>query len=222
MTNCEPVIEEEFVRLINNGEPDRLMDAFESFSSKLLDFIHTPIHWVEKHRCLVRLNAIFHVHILKTKCEITHKFLTLAISLISTMKELVIETQKKCSDALSSIRNTLRCANGQPLKWTGGTTNLYELINALVVRKCFNNGDADTADVVSVVSEAFNADIDADGCYEAKRRIKRRNGKVETKYSRKYNGPSRTYFCDDLSEGLNDNITLQEDNDGRAIKNNTK
>lgn len=124
MTNSDEIVEAEFVRLILRGELDRIKEAFEKFASHLISFIHKPIHWVEKHHCLVRLNAIFSVHTENTQCRTTLTYLALAISLIKTMKELVMETQKKCEDALSSFRSAFTLANGEPLEWTDGTCGI--------------------------------------------------------------------------------------------------
>ena len=55
MTNSDEIVEAEFVRLILRGELDRIKEAFEKFASHLISFIHKPIHWVEKHHCLVMI-----------------------------------------------------------------------------------------------------------------------------------------------------------------------
>lgn len=73
MTNSDEIVEAEFVRFILSGELDRIKEAFEKFASHLINFIHKPIHWAEKHHCLVRLNAIFSVHTEKpSAASLTH------------------------------------------------------------------------------------------------------------------------------------------------------
>lgn len=222
MTNSDTIVEAEFVQFIVNGELGRIKEAFDSFSSHLINFIHEPIHWVEKHHCLVRLNAIFHIHTLKTKCEVISAYISLALSLIQSMKELVIASQKQCTDAISSLRAGLSLPDGIKVKWTGGNGNLYELLNALQIRKCFNDGNIDTADLVPYIALVFNVDINVEGCYESKRTIKQRKGKGERTYSRRNMRPSRSYFCDDLSDTLNNNLVVQDQIDGRAAKNSTR
>lgn len=177
---------------------------------------------MEKHQCLVRLNAIFHVHTLNTTSEIVNTYISLALSLIKTMKELLMETQKKCADALNSLRAGFALPNGTEIKWTGGNGNLYELINALQIKKCFNNGNVDTNVLVPFIASVFHADINVDGCYEAKRTMKQRKGKGDKKYNRRNMRDSRAYFCDDLSDTLNDNLVAQEKTDGRIVKNSTE
>ena len=98
MTNSDEIVEAEFVRFIQSGELDKLKEAFENFASHLISFIHKPIHWVEKHHCLVRLNAIFSVHTAKTECRVTHAYLSLALSLIRTMKELLMVEKPRAID----------------------------------------------------------------------------------------------------------------------------
>lgn len=222
MTNSDTIVEAEFVQYVINGELDKIKEAFDSFSSHLISFIHKPIHWVEKHHCLVRLNAIFNLHTLHTECEVINKYISLALSLIETMKELLMEAQKKCTDALNSLRAGVTLPDGTEIKWTGGKGNLYELINALQIKKCFNNGNVDTNVLVPYIATVFHVDINVDGCYEAKRTMKQRVGKGERTYNRRNMLPSRSYFCDDLSDSLNDNLVVQEKTDGRAAKNSTK
>lgn len=142
MTNSDEIVEAEFVRFILSGELDRIKEAFEKFASHLINFIHKPIHWAEKHHCLVRLNAIFSVHTEKTECRVTHAYLSLAMSLINTMKELLMAAQKRCADALSSFRSAFTLSDGEPLEWTDGVCAIYELIQGLVTKGSFNNGRA--------------------------------------------------------------------------------
>lgn len=222
MTNSDTIVEAEFVRFIINGELDKIKEAYDSFASHLINFIHKPIHWVEKHNCLVRLKAIFYVHNLNTKCEIINIYISLALSLIESMKELLMAAQKKCTDALNSLRAGLTLPDGYEIKWTGGNGNLYELLNALQIKKCFNNGNVDTNVLVPYIASVFHADINVDGCYESKRTIKQRKGKGDKRYNRRNMNDSRAYFCDDLSDSLNDNLVAQEKTDGRIVKNSTE
>lgn len=221
MTNINTIVEAAFVRYIINDELDEIKEAFESFASHLINFIHEPVHWVEKHHCLVRLNAIFHVHTLKVKSDISHTYLSLALSLIKTMKELLIETQKASADTIRSFRSGFSTGDDTEIRWTGGNGNLYELLNALQIRKCFNNGNIETNVLVPYIASVFNVDINVDGCYESKRTMKQRKGKGDRKYNRRNMLDSRSYFCDDLSDCLNDNLVAQEKSDGRAARKST-
>lgn len=116
MTNSDTIVEAEFVQYVIKGEMDKIKEAYFSFSEHLINFIHKPVHWVEKHHCLVQLNAIFHLHTLQTKCEVINKYISLALSLIETMKELLMEAQKHCMDALTSLKEKIVCANGNDLE----------------------------------------------------------------------------------------------------------
>ena len=48
----------------------------------------------------------------------TWRRLSLALSLIRTMKELLMAAQKRCADALSSLRSAFTISDGEPLEWT--------------------------------------------------------------------------------------------------------
>lgn len=220
MTNSDEIVEAEFVRFILSGELDRIKEAFEKFASHLISFIHKPIHWVEKHHCLVRLNAIFCTHSINTECNVTNTYLSLAISLIKTMKDLLMEAQKRCADALSSFRSAFTLANGEPLEWTDGTCGIYELIQGLVTKGSFNNGRAKQEDVINFFNAALNMNLSTDGSYENGRQMKRRKGrKGMAKYDDKRNIDSRTYWTDDMRACLNDKWIRQDAaGDGRGVK----
>lgn len=220
MTNSDEIVEAEFVRFILSGELDRIKEAFEKFASHLISFIHKPIHWVEKHHCLVRLNAIFCVHTEKTECRVTHAYLSLAISLISTMKELLMAAQKRCADALSSFRSAFTLSDGEPLEWTDGICGIYELIQGLVTKGSFNNGRAKHEDVINFFNASLNMNLTLDGSYENGRQMKRRKGrKGIAKYDERRNIESRSYWTDDMRACLNDRwIRQDEAGDGRGVK----
>lgn len=220
MTNSDEIVEAEFVRFILSGELDRIKEAFEKFASHLINFIHKPIHWAEKHHCLVRLNAIFSVHTEKTECRVTHAYLSLAMSLINTMKELLMAAQKRCADALSSFRSAFTLSDGEPLEWTDGVCAIYELIQGLVTKGSFNNGRAKQEDVINFFNGSLNMNLTPEGSYENGRQMKRRKGrKGMAKYDERRNIESRSYWTDDMRACLNDKwIRQDEAGDGRGVK----
>lgn len=220
MTNSDEIVEAEFVRFILSGELDRIKEAFEKFASHLINFIHKPIHWAEKHHCLVRLNAIFSVHTEKTECRVTHAYLSLAMSLINTMKELLMAAQKRCADALSSFRSAFTLSDGEPLEWTDGVCAIYELIQGLVTKGSFNNGRAKQEDVINFFNASLNMNLTPEGSYENGRQMKRRKGrKGMAKYDERRNIESRSYWTDDMRAYLNDKwIRQDEAGDGRGVK----
>lgn len=220
MTNSDEIVEAEFVQFILSGELDRIREAFEKFASHLIKFIHKPIHWVEKHHCLVRLNAIFSVHTERTECRVTHTYLSLAISLINTMKELLMAAQKRCADALSSFRSAFTLSDGEPLEWTDGICGIYELIQGLVTKGSFNNGRAKQEDLINFFNTSLSMSLTTDGSYENGRQMKRRKGrKGMAKYDERRNIESRSYWTDDMRACLNDKwIRQDEAGDGRGVK----
>ena len=220
MTNSDEIVEAEFVRFILSGELDRIKEAFEKFASHLINFIHKPIHWAEKHHCLVRLNAIFSVHTEKTECRVTHAYLSLAMSLINTMKELLMAAQKRCADALSSFRSAFTLSDGEPLEWTDGVCAIYELIQGLVTKGSFNNGRAKQEDVINFFNASLNMNLTPEGSYENGRQMKRRKGrKGMAKYDERRNIERRSYWTDDMRACLNDKwIRQDEAGDGRGVK----
>lgn len=220
MTNSDEIVEAEFVQFIQSGELDKIKEAFDNFASRLISFIHRPIAWVEKHHCLVRLNAIFSIHTEKTECRLTHAYLSLALSLINTMRELLMAAQKRCTDALSSFRSAFTLSDGEPLEWTDGICGIYELIQGLVTKGSFNNGKAKHEDVINFFNASLNMNLTPDGSYENGRQMKRRKGrKGMAKYDERKNIESRSYWIDDMRACLNDKwIRQDEAGDGRGVK----
>lgn len=221
MQDLNDIVGAEFVRLLSKGELDAISRAFDSFSHKVIDFIHKPFNWAEKHICLVRLNAIFKVIKANgTECTETLTYLELAISLVTSMKALLLQAQGLNPDSLTSTPNPCICANGQPLAWTDGENGLYELINCLHAKGAFNNGEANIADITLAFSAMLNMNINAESCYENGRRMRMRKGKSDAPlFDLKKRIPGRDYYIWELHACINNKL-IQQDNagDGRCAR----
>lgn len=104
MSEINDIVGAEFVQLLTSGKLDAICTAFDHFTDKVISFIHKPIHWAEKHICLARLNAIFkNIEAKKSECIEMITYTTLAISLVATMKALLLQAQGLNPESLVSF-----------------------------------------------------------------------------------------------------------------------
>ena len=75
------------------------------------------------------------------------------------------------------------------LCWTGKATDLVELLYALDISDCINNGEIGVEELADTLSEIFRVEIK--NCYNVYMNMKRRKD------------DNRTYFLDKLREKLN-------------------
>lgn len=220
MSNIDEIVCAPFIQQLRREELDGIQEAFVEFSRAVINFIHKPVAWVEKHLCLVHLNSIFHIHSRNTVSEVVAHYVELAKSLITTMKGLLVKAQEQCAEALTSFSETFRCANGKPLEWTDGQNGMYEMIQGLHAKGSFNNGEADLADITNFFEAIFSLGISSDGCYENGRTMRKRKGRKDMpKYDAKKNIDSRSYWWDDCRKELNDKMIRQDAaGDGRGVK----
>ncbi len=223
MSEINDIVGAEFVQLLTTGKLDAICTAFDHFTDKVISFIHKPIHWAEKHICLARLNAIFKsIEAKKSECIEMVTYTTLAISLVATMKALLLQAQGLNPESLVSFTSQLLCANGQPLTWTDGENGLYELINGLHSKGAFNKGEATIADITMVFAAMFNINLTAEGSYETGRRMRARKGKPgKPMFNKANNIPCRDYYIDELHNSVNEKL-IEQDNLGDGRKNKKK
>lgn len=223
MENSYATIGEEFVQLLHVRELESYGTAFVEFSQKVIEFIHKPFRWTEKHSCLVRLKAALHnIKIKSETCIDTQTYAELGLSLIATMKGLLLKAQGANPDSLTSEESPFICRNGEPLTWTDGDSGLYEIINVLLAKKAFNNGNATMEDLTEAFGHMCNRNLTAESGYETGRCMRQRKGKVDNpKYSEKNNIPIRDYYLWEAHKCINDKL-IKQDAMGDARKNKKK
>lgn len=223
MENNYATIGEEFVRLLHVRELDSYGTAFIEFSQKVIEFIHKPFRWTEKHSCLVRLKAALHnIKIKSESCIDTTTYADLGLSLISTMKGLLLTAQGSNPDSLTSEESPYICRNGEPLTWTDGDSALYEVINVLLAKKAFNNGNATMEDLTGAFGHMCNRNLTAEGGYETGRCMRQRKGKADNpQYKAGNNIPIRDYYLWEAHKCINDKF-IEQDRIGDARKNKKK
>ena len=92
-----------------------------------------------------------------------------------------------------------RAADAPPLRWTGSTVDLIELLYGLDTLKYINGGETGMGELLGHFSRIFGLEIKDSQCYNTYAAIKgRKNG-------------SRTYFFDRASEKLNQRMVQDEE-----------
>lgn len=223
MEDINEIVGDEFVQSLGNGRLDEILGKFQNFSNKVITFIHKPIHWVEKHTCLANLNAIFKsIEVKRPGCMETITYTALGLSLVATMKALLMQAQGLSPEALLSFTAPLLCANGKPLTWTDGENGLYEIINTFHAKGAFNKGEATIADITAVFAAMFNINLTPEGSYETGRRMRARKGKPgKPLFNKANNIPCRDYYIDELHNSVNERL-IEQDNLGDGRKNKKK
>ena len=223
MKNEYATIGEEFVRLLKIRDLEAYGEAFVDFSKKVIDFIHKPTRWAEKHLCLVRLKAALHTIKMKSEsCIDTTAYAELGLSLIATMKGLLLTAQGSKPDSLTSEESPYICRNGEPLTWTDGDSGLYEIINVLLAKKAFNNGNATMEDLTEAFGHMCNRDLTAEAGYETGRSMRQRKGKADNpQYKASNNIPIRDYYLWEAHKCINDKF-IEQDRVGDARKSKKK
>lgn len=90
-------------------------------------------------------------------------------------------------------------ADAPPMRWTGSTVDLIELLYGLDTLKCINEGETGMGELLGHFSRIFGLDIKDSQCYNTYAAIKGRKN------------DSRTYFFDRASEKLNRRMERDEE-----------
>lgn len=90
-------------------------------------------------------------------------------------------------------------ADAPPMRWTGSTVDLIELLYGLDTLKCINEGETGMGELLGHFSRIFGLEIKDSQCYNTYAAIKGRKN------------DSRTYFFDRASEKLNRRMERDEE-----------
>ena len=96
-------------------------------------------------------------------------------------------------------------ADASPMRWTGSTVDLIELLYGLDTLECINGGEIGMGELLRHFSQIFGLDIKDRQCYNTYVAIKGRKNH------------SRTYFFDRVSEKLN--LRMRQDEERERMRN---
>ncbi len=95
-------------------------------------------------------------------------------------------------------------ADAPPMKWTGSTVDLIELLYGLDTLECINGGEIGMGELLGHFSRIFGLHIKDSQCYNTYAAIKGRKN------------DSRTYFFDRVSEKLN--LRMRQDEERERMR----
>ena len=95
-------------------------------------------------------------------------------------------------------------AEAPPMRWTGSTVDLIELLYGLDTLGCINGGEIGMGELLGHFSRIFGLDIKDSQCYNTYAAIKGRKN------------DSRTYFFDKVSERLN--LRMKQDEERERMR----
>ena len=95
-------------------------------------------------------------------------------------------------------------ADAPPMRWTGSTVDLIELLYGLDTLECINGGEIGMGELLAFFSRIFGLDIKDSQCYNTYAAIKGRKN------------DSRTYFFDKVSEKLN--LRMRQDEERERMR----
>ena len=197
--------ETEFFRLIDNpNSRTELGAAYNEFTTAVvslctgaaslchplpaLSYAETELQY---HKAIRDTNTEHSIYVRKALAFVRRmlKIITMPHSQVPSLSSTSYKDEKK---------NDIP-ADAPPMRWTGSTVDLIELLYGLDTLKYINGGETGMGELLGHFSRIFGLEIKDSQCYNTYAAIKgRKNG-------------SRTYFFDRASEKLNQRMVQDEE-----------
>ena len=202
--------ETEFFRLIDNPESrNGLSAAYDEFTMAVvslctgaassyhplpaLSYVETELQY---HKALQNADTDHGVYVRKALAFVRKmlKHLALPHSQVPPLSSIPSKDEKKNDTP----------AEAPPMRWTGSTVDLIELLYGLDTLECINGGEIGMGELLAFFSRIFGLDIKDSQCYNTYAAIKGRKN------------DSRTYFFDKVSEKLN--LRMRQDEERERMR----
>ena len=202
--------ETEFFRLIDNpGSRTGLSAAYNEFTMAVVSLCTgaaSPCHplpalsyaetELQYHKALQNADTDHGVYVRKALAFVRKmlKHLALPHSQVPPLSSIPSKDEKKNDTP----------AEAPPMRWTGSTVDLIELLYGLDTLECINGGEIGMGELLAFFSRIFGLDIKDSQCYNTYAAIKGRKN------------DSRTYFFDKVSEKLN--LRMRQDEERERMR----
>ena len=202
--------ETEFFRLIDNpGSRTGLSAAYNEFTMAVvslctgaassyhplpaLSYVETELQY---HKALQNADTDHGVYVRKALAFVRKmlKHLALPHSQVPPLSSIPSKDEKENDTP----------AEAPPMRWTGSTVDLIELLYGLDTLECINGGEIGMGELLAFFSRIFGLDIKDSQCYNTYAAIKGRKN------------DSRTYFFDKVSEKLN--LRMRQDEERERMR----
>ena len=197
--------ETEFFRLIDNPDSHtELGAAYNEFTTAVVSLCTgatSPCHplpalsyaetELQYHKAIRDTNTEHSIYVRKALAFVRRmlKIVTMPHSQVPPLSSIPYKDEKK--DDMP--------ADAPPMRWTGSTVDLIELLYGLDTLKCINDGEAGMGELLEYFSRMLGLEIKDSQCYNTYAAIKGRKN------------DSRTYFFDRISEKLNQRMKRDEE-----------
>ena len=197
--------ETEFFRLIDNPDSrTELGAAYNEFTTAVVSLCTgatSPCHplpalsyaetELQYHKAIRDTNTEHSIYVRKALAFVRRmlKIITMPHSQVPPLSSIPYKDEKK--DDMP--------ADAPPMRWTGSTVDLIELLYGLDTLKCINDGEAGMGELLEYFSRMLGLEIKDRQCYNTYAAIKGRKN------------DSRTYFFDRISEKLNQRMKRDEE-----------
>ena len=202
--------ETEFFRLIDNpGSRTGLSAAYNEFTMAVVSLCTgaaSPCHplpalsyaetELQYHKALQGTDTDHGVYVRKALAFVRRmlKHLAMPHSQVPPLSSIPSKDEKKNDTP----------AEAPPMRWTGSTVDLIELLYGLDTLECINGGEIGMGELLAFFSRIFGLDIKDSQCYNTYAAIKGRKN------------DSRTYFFDKVSEKLN--LRMRQDEERERMR----
>ena len=202
--------ETEFFRLIDNpGSRTGLSAAYNEFTMAVVSLCTgaaSPCHplpalsyaetELQYHKALQGTDTDHGVYVRKALAFVRRmlKHLAMPHSQVPPLSSIPSKDEKKNDTP----------ADAPPMRWTGSTVDLIELLYGLDTLECINGGEIGMGELLAFFSRIFGLDIKDSQCYNTYAAIKGRKN------------DSRTYFFDKVSEKLN--LRMRQDEERERMR----
>ena len=202
--------ETEFFRLIDNpGSRPGLSAAYNEFTMAVVSLCTgtaSPCHplpalsyaetELQYHKALQDADTDHGMYVRKALAFVRKmlKHLALPHSQVPPLSSIPSKDEKKNDTP----------AEAPPMRWTGSTVDLIELLYGLDTLECINGGEIGMGELLAFFSRIFGLDIKDSQCYNTYAAIKGRKN------------DSRTYFFDKVSEKLN--LRMRQDEERERMR----
>ena len=197
--------ETEFFRLIDNPDSrTELGAAYNEFTTAVVSLCTgaaSPCHplpalsyaetELQYHKAIRDPNTEHSIYVQKALAFVRRmlKIITMPHSQVPPLSSIPYKDEKKDDTP----------ADAPPMRWTGSTVDLIELLYGLDTLKYINGGETGMGELLGHFSRIFGLEIKDSQCYNTYAAIKgRKNG-------------SRTYFFDRASEKLNQRMVQERE-----------
>lgn len=190
--------ETSFFALINGKDSGNAETAYVNFVQEVIDFCYgdNDTNHIIMALAFVEIELQHHPqNVTLSENNAITVYIRKALSFVRKMQKLLSSFSNTYVSPLTSKSDIQESTS--VLQWTGNAIDLVELIYALYVTGCINDGKASLKEIAPILYSFFG--VESKDCYRFYTDIKRRKS------------DSRTYFLEKMQEKLNEKMRRDDE-----------